>query len=126
MTAAHKIWEEQCAATERIRERFGLQNALDYLLGEKPVAFAKESERHPEFAPELSAFMAQIRRQFTAEEIREYLDYPERSNRSERRAIFSRLRQLFQWRRRKLQSSPKRGDRLARETTSGRLTAPGA
>ena len=31
----HKIWIEQCEATETIRERFGLQNALDYLIGEK-------------------------------------------------------------------------------------------
>jgi hypothetical protein len=31
----HKIWIDQCEATEGIREHFGLQNALDYLIGEK-------------------------------------------------------------------------------------------
>ena len=28
----HKIWMEQCAATEDIREHFGSQSALAYLL----------------------------------------------------------------------------------------------
>jgi hypothetical protein len=28
----HKIWIEQCEATEGIRENYGLQNALDYLI----------------------------------------------------------------------------------------------
>ena len=30
----HKIWIDQCSATEGIRDQFGLQNALDYLTGE--------------------------------------------------------------------------------------------
>jgi|SRR5579862_617892 len=107
MTAAHKIWEEQCAATKRIRERFGLQKAQDYLLGEKLVAFAKESERYPEFAAELPAFMAQIRRQFSAAEIRDYLDYPKRSHLLEPRRAFASLRQLLHWRRRQRQASPR-------------------
>jgi hypothetical protein len=34
-TEYHKIWVEQGAATEDIRERFGLERALDYLVGEK-------------------------------------------------------------------------------------------
>ena len=36
----HKIWEEQCAATRTIRKRFGVENALDYLVGEKLLNFA--------------------------------------------------------------------------------------
>ena len=35
----HKIWIDQCAATEDIRESFGLDNALDYLIGEKLFSF---------------------------------------------------------------------------------------
>jgi len=31
----HKIWIDQCAATEDIRESFGPENAMDYLIGEK-------------------------------------------------------------------------------------------
>jgi hypothetical protein len=75
----HKIWIEQCEATEGIRERFGLNNALDYLIGEKLFHFVHASEQHPEFAAELPAFVAEIRRLFTAAEIRDYLDHLERT-----------------------------------------------
>jgi hypothetical protein len=40
-----KIWIDQCAATEAIPEHFGLENALDYLIGEKLFAFLMASER---------------------------------------------------------------------------------
>jgi hypothetical protein len=32
-TEFHKIWIDQCAATEDIRDHFGLHSALDYLIG---------------------------------------------------------------------------------------------
>lgn len=35
----HKIWIDQCAATEGIREKFGLEDALNYLIGEKLFSF---------------------------------------------------------------------------------------
>jgi hypothetical protein len=73
----HKIWIEQCAATEDIRQRFGVENALDYLIGEKLFSFLRASEQHPEFAAELPAFVAEIRRLFAAGEIHEYLDHLE-------------------------------------------------
>lgn len=69
----HKIWIDQCEATEGIRERFGLENALGYLIGEKLFHFVQASEQHPEFADELPAFVAEIGRLFTAGEIDEYL-----------------------------------------------------
>jgi len=75
----HKTWIDQCEATEGIRERFGLQNALDYLIGEKLFHFVQVSEQRPEFAAELPAFVTEIRRLFTAEEIREYLDHLEQT-----------------------------------------------
>jgi hypothetical protein len=75
----HKIWIDQCAATEDIRSHFGLENALDYLIGEKLFTFLLVSERDPQFAAEVPAFVAQIRRIFTAIEIREYLDHLERT-----------------------------------------------
>jgi hypothetical protein len=78
-TDFHKIWIEQCAATEGIRENFGLTDALDYLIGEKLFTFVMASEQAPEFAAELPAFVAEIRRLFTAGEIREYLDHLERT-----------------------------------------------
>src|SRR5437667_6455439 len=70
----HKIWIEQCEATEGIRERFGLEDALDYLIGEKLFHFVQAAEQHPEFAAELPAFVAEIQRLFTAGQIRDYLD----------------------------------------------------
>ena len=78
-TEFHKIWIEQCAATEDIRETFGLDNALDYLIGEKLFTFLLVSERDPEFAAELPAFVAGIRRLFSATEIHAYLDHLERT-----------------------------------------------
>jgi hypothetical protein len=75
----HKIWMEQCAATEDIREHFGSQSALDYLIDEKLFTFIAAAEQDSAFAAELPAFVAEIRRLFTAQEIREYLDHLERS-----------------------------------------------
>ena len=75
----HKIWIEQCVATEDIRQRFGLESALDYLIGEKLFSFVGASEQDPEFAEELPAFVAEIQRLFTAGEIGAYLDRLERS-----------------------------------------------
>ena len=76
-TESHKIWIEQCAATEHIRERFGLKNALDYLVGEKLFTFVMTSEQNPDFTAELPAFVAAICRLFSIGEIREYLDHLE-------------------------------------------------
>ena len=75
----HKIWIDQCEATEGIRQHFGLENALDYLVGEKLFHFVEAAEQHPEFAAELPAFVAEIQCLFTQDEIREYLDHLEKS-----------------------------------------------
>lgn len=75
----HKIWIDQCAATEDIREHFGLQSALDYLIGEKLFTFLMASEQDQEFATEVPAFVNEIRCIFTSEEITAYLDHLERT-----------------------------------------------
>ena len=75
----HKIWIEQCAAAEDIREHFGLNNASDYLIGEKLFTFVTASEQDPDFVAELPAFLTAISRLFAAEEIREYLDHLEQT-----------------------------------------------
>ena len=62
----HKIWIDQCAATEDIRESFGPEKALDYLIGEKLFTFLMASEQDPEFAAEVPAFVDEIRRIFTS------------------------------------------------------------
>ena len=73
-TEFHKIWVAQCTATENIRDHFGLQDALSYLIGEKLFTFLWAAERDPLFAAEVPDFISEIRRLFTAEEIRDYLD----------------------------------------------------
>ena len=74
-----KIWIDQCEATEGIRDHFGLKNALDYLIGEKLFHFVQAAEKHPDFAAELPAFLAEINRLFTPAEIRDYLDHLEKT-----------------------------------------------
>ena len=44
-TEFHKIWIDQCAATENIRDHFGPQDALGYLIGEKLFTFLWAAER---------------------------------------------------------------------------------
>ena len=78
-TEFHKIWIEQCAAAEDIRETFGLENALDYVIAEKLFTFLMVSERDPAFAIEVPEFVAEIRRLFSRGEINEYLDRLERT-----------------------------------------------
>ena len=73
-TEFHKIWVAQCTATENIRDHFGLQDALSYLIGEKLFTFLWAAERDPLFAAEVPDFIREIRRLFTAAEIRDYLD----------------------------------------------------
>src|ERR1700683_3376796 len=75
----HKIWIDQCAATEDIRESFGTEKALDYLIGEKLFTFLMASEQDPQFADEVPAFVNAIWRIFTTAEIREYLRHLERT-----------------------------------------------
>ncbi len=54
-TEFHKIWQEQCEAAKEIRERYSVENALSYLVGEKLINFAEAAEQRPEFAQELPA-----------------------------------------------------------------------
>jgi hypothetical protein len=75
----HKIWIDQCEATEGIRERFGLDDALHYLIGEKLFSFVHAAEDDPDFAAELPAFVAEIRRIFSTVEITDFLDELERT-----------------------------------------------
>lgn len=84
----HKIWRQQCRATRGIKRRFGVENALDYLLGEKLVNFAEAAEQRPEFARELPRFQAAAWNSFNPYELAGYLTTLPRSRRS-------RLRQLL-------------------------------
>ena len=74
----HQIWIEQCEAARTIRERFGLQAAFDYAVGEKLMNFASAAHDRPAFARELPRFVSEVRRMFSADEIRTHLARLER------------------------------------------------
>jgi hypothetical protein len=69
----HKIWQEQCAVTPTIRERFGVKNALDYLVGEKLLSFAKAADEDADFAAELPRFQAAVWEIFNPYELCGYI-----------------------------------------------------
>jgi hypothetical protein len=69
----HKIWQEQCEATHTIRERFGVDSALDYLVGEKLLNFAQAADQDLEFAAELPCFQAAVWDIFDPYELTGYL-----------------------------------------------------
>ncbi|MFZ1883878.1 MAG: hypothetical protein WAU53_09825, partial [Rhodoplanes sp.] len=63
----HEIWIEQYEAARTIKDRYGLQAAFDYLVGEKLLNFAEAASEHRAFARELPRFVSEVRRMFTAE-----------------------------------------------------------
>jgi len=73
MIEFHKIWIKQCEGAREVKERFGVEKALGYLIGEKLVNFVRASDTHPEFAQELPNFVAEIKRIFGPQEIQGYL-----------------------------------------------------
>jgi hypothetical protein len=68
-----KAWIEQCRATRAIKRRFGAKSALDYLIGEKLLAFAAAAKEHAEFAAELPRFLSAIYRVFNPYEVAGYV-----------------------------------------------------
>jgi hypothetical protein len=68
-----KIWVDQCRATRGIKRRFGVANALDYLIGEKLLTFATAARVNPDFAAELPKFLAAIWRVFNHYEVVGYV-----------------------------------------------------
>jgi len=69
----HEIWIDQCEAARDIREAFGLQKALSYLIGEKLLNFLRAADEDPAFAGELPRFVAKITLIFDRAEIESYL-----------------------------------------------------
>ncbi len=80
----HRAWILQCEAAEGIRERFGAQKALGYLIGEKLMAHLHAAERDPDFAAEIPGFVAHIRQVFEPYELRAYLDFVRRVGAADR------------------------------------------
>jgi hypothetical protein len=65
-------WIAQCEAARQVKKRFGLANALDYLIGEKLLNFAQAAERYAEFVQELPDFLHEIRGVFSVQETGDY------------------------------------------------------
>ena len=76
---ARAAWTEQCEAAGAIRARYGLKAALDYLVTEKLLNFADAAVSHPDFAQELPAFVAEVRRIFAPHEVAQHLDVIEQA-----------------------------------------------
>jgi hypothetical protein len=74
----HEIWAEQCDATHKIKLRYGVKAAFDYLVAEKLLNFADAATSRPEFARELPRFVAYVRGLFTPQEMRTHLARIER------------------------------------------------
>lgn len=83
----HKIWVQQCRATRSIKRRFGVDNALNYLIGEKLMSFADAAERDPQFAAELPRFQAAVWNIFNPYELAGYLSSLKPSKRKKLREL---------------------------------------
>lgn len=82
-----KIWIEQCRATRAIKRRFGVKDALDYLVGEKLRMFAEAARHDIAFARELPRFLAAIWRVFNEYEIAGYVAMQKPTVRRQLRAL---------------------------------------
>ena len=82
-----KIWIEQCRATRAIKRRFGVKDALDYLVGEKLRVFAAAARHDVAFARELPCFLAAIWRVFNEYELIGYVVRQKPVVRKELRAL---------------------------------------
>lgn len=72
------IYQPQCDATRDIRDHFGAEKAMGYLIGEKFLNFLEASEDSKEFRDAIPAFVSEIKSIFPAEELGEFLNTPRR------------------------------------------------
>lgn len=78
--------ESRCAGARYVLHKVGLENALDYLIGEKFIMFLGLAERDDEWRRAIPAFVAEIRTLFTPQQIKGYLKKPGRRLRALRHA----------------------------------------
>jgi hypothetical protein len=69
-----EIWNDKCEAARGVKENFGTENALTYLIGEKFLDFLDVAERHKDYQAEIPAFAAEIKDIFEQWEIADYLE----------------------------------------------------
>jgi hypothetical protein len=68
----YEQWRKQCAAVPEIRRRFGVEAALNYLVGEKFVVHLSAMNSYPELEAETPKFIAEIKKLFQPCEIAAY------------------------------------------------------
>lgn len=73
-----EVWTSQCDAARNIREDFGTEKALGYLIGEKLLNFLEAAETDAEWRAEIPDFIAEIKDIFEPWEIAEFLETPRR------------------------------------------------
>lgn len=69
-------WQQQCDAARTIKERFGVEKALGYLLGEKLLQMLRDADVEPTLEPEILEFVTEARAVFTPAELRQYFSGP--------------------------------------------------
>lgn len=74
MNDVKKLIDQQCTATANIREEYGLQSAISYLIGEKFINCLKASERSKEHAEQIEYFAMKIKEEFQPYEITAFFD----------------------------------------------------
>ena len=70
----HRIWIEQSEAAKGIKDEFGTQKALEYLVGEKFINFLEAAETNADFRAEIPMFVAEIKTIFEPWRLAEYLE----------------------------------------------------
>ena len=87
------LWIEQCEAAREIKERYGTQNALDYLVEEKLLNFIEASETDPGLAEQLPLFVSEVASIFSKGELQQYF----RSKKKFRHASRQLVSYMRQW-----------------------------
>jgi len=67
--AFHEVWIDQCDAAENLTDQFGIEQAANYLIGEKFINFLEAADGNPLFAAELPKFVARVRDIFDRHDI---------------------------------------------------------
>ena len=78
MKPPHRLWIEQVEASAGIREEFGLDKALGYLIGEKFLNHLEYAEKDEEFRDEIEPFVKAIKEEFEPWELQKYFDIVKR------------------------------------------------
>jgi hypothetical protein len=69
-----ELWMDKCVAARGVKENFGTEDAIKYLIGEKFLDFLDVAETRKDYQAEVPAFAGEIKDIFEQWEIVEYLE----------------------------------------------------